>query len=87
LEVLSNLIGNVIAGGPEAIVAILVLSLIATLIILRLTYSSLKAKEQLLDKKTERNEKLLDNYYEANTKVTEALNSVQIALVEIKSKL
>jgi len=87
MEVVSNLIKYILEGGPNAIIAILILMLLVMGIMLRLTNSSLKAKEKLLDKKTERNEKLLKNYYEANQKVTEALNSVQIALIEIKAKL
>lgn len=87
MDVISNLINEIIEGGPNAIIALLLILWIATAIGFKLTYNSLKDKERQLEKKTERNEKLLENYYEASEKVTEALNSVQIALIEIKSKM
>lgn len=87
MEALAKIVESILAGGPNAVIAILVLFLFVTLLVIRALHASNKEKEQALREKEERTEKLLENYYEANKTITEALNSVQIALIEIKSKL
>lgn len=87
MEVLGNLLKYIVSGGPEAIIAILVTLLVICVFVLRLSYNAIKLKDALLEKKADHNEKLLDNYYEGNKRIAEALNSVQIALIELRAKL
>lgn len=87
MDLVKSVFEAVLGGGSDAIIAILLLFLFASLWVMRFMYKTLRHKDTIIEQKVERNETLISNYYEANKTVSEALNSIHIALIEIKSKL
>lgn len=74
------LIQRVFSGGPEAIIAVLMLGI--TLLLFE--------RKRLLDqlaKKEEKMEKIVDDYYRGNITLSEALNNLKGVLYEIKGKI
>jgi len=69
-----------LAGGPGALIALLVL-IIGFLVWER------KKLTDTINKKDEKIEKIIDDYYKGNLTLTEALNGLKTVLIEIKSKL
>ena len=79
-SLIQKLLDTLLAGGPAAIVAILVFMIIALL----------WERHRLLGeitKKDEKIEKIIDDYYKGNMTLSEALISLKLVLYEIKSKL
>lgn len=87
MDFINSIFEAILGGGSGAIVAILFFIIVAILWVIRFMYRTIKHKDDVIEKKVERNEKLIKDYYEANKTVTEALNSIHIALIEIKAKL
>lgn len=75
-----KLIGALLSGGPQAIIAILLL-FITVLILER------RRLLQSIDKKDERIDKIVDEYHKGNMTLSEALNGLKLVLYEVKSKL
>ncbi len=78
--VIEPLIQRVFSGGPEAIIAVLMLGI--TLLLFE--------RKRLLDqlaKKEEKMEKIVDDYYRGNITLSEALNNLKGVLYEIKGKI
>lgn len=77
---IEKLVSLMLGGGPEAIIAILMI-IIALLLIER--------KRLIADitKKDEKIEKIVDDFYKGNITLTEALTSLKHVLYEIKGKL
>lgn len=67
-------------GGPEAIIAVLILAVVMLL------WERKRLLDQLL-KKEEKIDKIVSDYYRGNITLTEALNSLKTVLFEIKGKL
>ena len=78
--VVSPLIDRLFAGGPEAIIAVLVLAIILLLFERRRLLEQLSKKEEKIDK-------IVDDYYKGNLTLSEALNNLKGVLYEVKSKL
>lgn len=78
--ILQALLTALLAGGPGAIIAILVG------IIVFLLWDRKKLVETI-DKKEEKIEKIIDDYYKGNLTLTEALNGLKMVLMEIKGQL
>lgn len=78
--ILQALLTALLAGGPGAIIAILV-GIIAFLLWDR------KKLVETIDKKEEKIEKIIDDYYQGNLTLTEALNGLKMVLIEIKGQL
>lgn len=79
-SVIEPLIQRVFSGGPEAIIAVLMLGI--TLLLFE--------RKRLLDqlsKKEEKMEKIVDDYYRGNITLSEALNNLKGVLYEIKGKI
>lgn len=74
------LIGKIVSGGPEAIISGCVL-LISLLLIER--HRLLK----LIEKKDEKIDHIVDDYYKGNITLSDALTSLKIVLFEIKARL
>jgi F0F1-type ATP synthase membrane subunit b/b' len=78
--ILQTLLTALLAGGPGAIIAILV-GIIAFLMWER------KKLVEAIDKKEEKIEKIIDDYYKGYLTLTEALNGLKMVLMEMKGKL
>lgn len=77
---LAPLIERLFQGGPEAIIAILIL----------VTILLLWERKRLLDLIARREEKIdaiVENYYQGNMTLTEALNGVKAVMQEVRLKL
>lgn len=87
MDIFISIFKKVLEGGPEAIIALLLLMMIGCFFIIRYLVKSNKEKEEIIKKTEEKNEKIIEKYFQANLTMSEALKNVQIALIEIKSKL
>jgi predicted Holliday junction resolvase-like endonuclease len=67
-------------GGPEAIIALLILIIAALFIEIRRLRTEIKSREEKLDK-------IVDDYHKGNLTIAEAMNSLKFVLAEIKGKL
>jgi hypothetical protein len=76
----SALFDKVISGGPEAIIALLLLALLGLL------WERKRLLEQL-SKKDEKIDKIIDDYHAGNITLADALNSLKNVLFEIKGKI
>lgn len=74
------LLERMFGGGPEAIIAVLIMGIVLLL------FERKRLLEQL-SKKEEKMEKIVDDYYRGNISLSEALNSLKSVLYEIKGKL
>lgn len=70
----------VISGGPQSVISILMV------IIAGLVWDRTRLQNNL-NKKDDKIEEVIDNYYKGNTSLTDALNSLKVLLSEIKSKM
>lgn len=68
------------SGGPAALIAVLIL------IIGFLFYERTRLLKEV-EKKDEKLEKIIDDYYKGNMTISEAFNSLKLVLYEIKGKL
>lgn len=87
MEATGKLISSILEGGPQAMLAVLLLVIFFCVYIIRTQNTNLKEKDSLLKTREERNEKMMERYHNATLTVVEALNNVEKALVEIKAKL
>lgn len=78
--IFEKLISSLLGGGPNAIVAIMLIAIVALVIERKRLLADIKTKE-------ERIEKIVEDYYKGNMTLTEALNSLRMVLYEIKSKI
>lgn len=79
-DILGKVFDYIVSGGFKGIIALLV-CFIALLIWDR------KHLQENLEKKEEKIEEILDNYYRSNITLGDALNGLKILLAEIKAKL
>ena len=75
-----KLLAAALGGGPQAVIAILML-IIVVLVLDR------KRLVKEIEKKDEKLEKIVDDYYKGNLTLTEALNSMKLLLYELKGGL
>lgn len=79
-DLLSKGFDYIVSGGVKGVLALLSL-FIAVLLWDR------KSLQENLEKKEEKIEEILDNYYKGNLTLSEALAGLKVLLSEIKSKL
>lgn len=79
-SIYEKLIGALLGGGPQAIIAILIF-IIALLILDR------KRILKEVERKDEKIERIVDDYYTGNKTLGEALTSLKLVLIEIRSRL
>ena len=77
---IEKLLGIIVAGGPQSIIAIL-LSFIGLLL-----YERRRLIAEIA-KKDDKIDKIVDDYYKGNLTLSEALNSLKFVLYEIKSRV
>lgn len=87
MEAIETLINLILAGGPQAVAAILILVVFFCIYTIRSLNARIKEKDILLKNREERNEQLMERYHDATLTVVGALNNVEKAIVEIKAKL
>lgn len=75
-----KLLDAVLAGGPQAYIAILVVFIGALIIERKRLLAELQKKDDKIDK-------IIDDYYRGNMTISEAFNSLKAVLYEIKSRL
>lgn len=79
-DLLSKGFDYIVSGGFKGIIALL-------LIFIGLLLWDRKHLQENLEKKEEKIEEILDNYYRGNLTLSEALSGLKVLLAEIKSKL
>jgi hypothetical protein len=79
-QIFEKLISSLLGGGPQAIIAIMLL-----IIILLWVDRSRLINE--VKKKDEKIEKIVSDYYKGNLTLSEALNSLKMVLFELKSRI
>lgn len=78
--IITDLINVLLGGGPQAIIAILVLVIVLLVLDRRRLLADIHRKDAKIDQ-------IIDDYYKGNLTLSEALNSLKIVLYEIKSKI
>ncbi|RYF06452.1 MAG: hypothetical protein EOO77_26865 [Oxalobacteraceae bacterium] len=79
-SIFEKLVVALLGGGPQGLIAILCL-IIALLIVDR------KRILKEVERKDEKIEKIVDDYYTGNKTLGEALTSLKLVLIEIKAKI
>lgn len=79
-SIVEKLLGAALGGGPQAVIAILML------IITLLIFDRRRLVKEV-QRKDEKIERIVDDYYKGNLTLTEALNSLKMVLYEIKGRL
>jgi hypothetical protein len=79
-SIIEKLVTILFSGGPQAISAFL-------LLVVGLLFLERQRLLKELTKKDDKIDKIIDDYYQGNMTLTEALNSLKFVLYEIKGKL
>lgn len=79
-SLLSSLVAAVLAGGPPAVIAILVLVIIGLCWDRKRLTDTIKYREEKFDK-------ILQDYHNGQITITEAITSLRLILTEIKANL
>lgn len=87
LAAISSIIGSVLGGGSNAIIAILILLVGVFALVIRHLLGEIQNHRAQVVSANERYLKLLEEYHKSNTVVTSALHDLQIVLIEIRAKL
>jgi hypothetical protein len=77
-QFLPQLLNTLLGGGGQAVVAVLVITIIGLVTDRKRMIADLKAKEARIDR-------MIDDYYKANIQVSEALASIK-QLLELRLK-
>ena len=77
-DTVSNVIGILAAGGPHAVIAILVFIIVGMARDRRRLTAELTKRDDKLDK-------IVEDYFHGNMTLSEALGSLRIVLAEIKA--
>lgn len=79
-KIVEQLVLSLFAGGPGAIIAILVIAVAALIYDRKRLLAEVTKKDEKLDR-------IIDDYYRGNMTLSEALNSLKLVLHEIKGKI
>lgn len=79
-SIFEKLIGVLLGGGPQAISAILLLIIVLLILDRRRILKEVERKDEKI-------EKIVDDYYSGNKSLAESLTSLKLVMFEIKSKL
>lgn len=79
-QLFTNLVNLVLGGGPASVAALLLIAVGGLVWERKRLIAELSKKDQKIDK-------IIDDYYEGNINLTEALNNLKTVLVEIKGRL
>lgn len=77
---IDKLLTAMLGGGPQAIIAVLCLAICLLFMERRRLLKELQKKDDKIDK-------IVDDYYQGHLTLSEALNSLKMVLFEIKVKL
>jgi hypothetical protein len=78
--IISKLVEVMLGGGPQAFVAILVLIVALLLLERRRLIADIQKKDEKI-------EKIIDDYYKGNLSLTEALTHLKLVLYEVKGRI
>lgn len=78
--IVEKLLVALIEGGPQAVIAVLVIVIVGLFFERRRLLKEIEKKDDKIDK-------IIDDYYRGNMTISEAFNSLKMVLFEIKSKL
>lgn len=79
-DLIQKLLVALLGGGPSAIIAVLLIIIIFLVLERRRLLKEIEKKDDKIDK-------IIDDYYKGNMTISEAFNSLKMVLFEIKSKL
>lgn len=79
-KILELLVSALFSGGPSAIIAIMLIAVGALYWERRRLLAEIQKKDDKIDK-------IIDDYYQGNMTLSEALNSLKNVLYEIKGKI
>jgi hypothetical protein len=79
-SLIEKLVGALLGGGPQAIIAILLLVITWLVVERRRLIKEIERKDDRIDK-------IVDDYHKGNMSLAEALNSLKLVLYEVKSKI
>jgi hypothetical protein len=79
-SIFEKLIGALLGGGPQAIIAILALIIVLLIIDRKRIISEVSRKDEKI-------ERIVDDYYTGNKTLSESLTSLKLVMIEIRSKL
>lgn len=78
--IIEKLVLFLFGGGPQAIIAVLLIVIIALIIERRRLLAEINRKDEKIDK-------IIDDYYKGNMTLSEALNGLKLVLYELKGKI
>lgn len=78
--IIEKLLVALLGGGPTALIAVLVIAVLALVMERRRLLKEIEKKDDKIDK-------IIDDYYKGNMTISEAFNSLKMVLFEIKGKL
>ncbi|NJO59841.1 MAG: hypothetical protein HC836_16530 [Richelia sp. RM2_1_2] len=81
------LVTSVLSGGSNAIIAIMLFVIGASVLVVRYLVLEIKDQRSQIHETNERYLRLLQAYHDSNNTVTSALNDLRIVLIEIRAKL
>lgn len=79
-SLIEKLVGALLGGGPQAIIAILLLAITWLVMERRRLIKEIERKDDRIDK-------IVDDYHKGNMSLAEALNSLKLVLYEVKTKI
>lgn len=86
-DLIVAMIGGLIAGGPPAIIIGLILFIILLVFDRKRILRDIEKKDELIAKKDDKIDKIIDEYYKGNMTLADALNQLRNVLFDIKSRL
>jgi hypothetical protein len=86
-ELFVSLVTNLVSGGPQSIIAGLVLFIVLLLFERKRLMATITKKDEDLLKKDDKIDKIIEDYYKGNMTLADALNGLKVVLFDIKSRL
>lgn len=90
MDTINTIVTNIFAGGPESIIAILLLIIAA---MSWFVFNSLKERQKILSEQNELSEKynnklieVIEKSHQSHSLTTSAINEIRIVLAEIKAR-
>ncbi len=86
-DLIVAMIGGLVAGGPQAIIIGLVLFILLLVFDRKRMLRDLDKKDELIAKKDDKIDKIIEDYYKGNMTLADALNQLRLVLYDIKSRI
>lgn len=79
-SLIEKLVGALLGGGPQAIIAILLLVITWLVVERRRLIKEIERKDDRIDK-------IVDDYHKGNMSLAEALNGLKLILYDVKARI